>query len=101
MLQGQPELFYKLSRATQKNVLEGMVLSLRSLRAAGAARLMTLHDAYTVYTPSHGPDISAADEEDAEACFEEWLRGVMKKGGGPHQLQLFSAHQVCPLPAIC
>lgn len=97
MLQGQPELFYKVSKATEKNVLEGMVLSLRSLRAAGARRLMTLHNSYTVYTPGHGTEVSSGDVEDTDACFEEWLRGVEKKGAGAHDMQLFSAHQVSAL----
>lgn len=89
-MQGQPELFYKLSKATEKNVLEGMMLSLRALRASGAQRMLTLHDSYTEYTGGH----DSSGQEDSDACFEEWLRGVEKKGGGPHQLQLFSAHQV-------
>jgi hypothetical protein len=91
-VQGQPELFYKLNKSTEKNVLEGLLLALRSLRAAGAQRILTLHDSYTEYTlPNSG-------EEDADASFEEWLKGVEKKGAGPLRLQLFSAHQVRLLP---
>lgn len=93
-MQGQPELFYKLSKATEKSVVEGLVLSLRSLRAAGAQRLVTLHDSYTEYRSNQGSSALCGEEEDADACFEEWLRRVEKKGGGGLHLQLFSAHQV-------
>ena len=50
MLQGEPELFYKLSKSTKQHVLDGMLLSLRTLRAAGSQRVLTLHDSYTEFT---------------------------------------------------
>jgi hypothetical protein len=94
VVQGQPELFYKMSKNTEKNVLEALVLSLRSLRAAGAQRLLTLHDSYTEYTSGPESAPQGEDKDIADAAFEEWLKGVERRGAAPHQLQTLSAHQV-------
>jgi hypothetical protein len=106
-------LSYRVSRGTQAQVMESVVLAARALRAAGATRLMTLHDDRTMFVEGDAQSrgIGSASEEEH---FEAWLKRVRAKGAGALQMMLLSAHQVpshasgraaspcCnPLPASC
>jgi hypothetical protein len=84
-----------MAKATEENVLQGLLLALRTLRASGAQRLLTLHDSYTEFVPQSG-----GAEEGSDAAFEAWLEGVAKKGAAALRMQLFSAHQVS-LQTVC
>lgn len=79
MLQGEPELFYKLSKSTKQHVLDGMLVSLRTLRAAGSQRVLTLHDSYTEFTDitPQERDGSTASSHDPHSTLQDhaWTSG--------------------------
>lgn len=108
-MQGEPKLAYHATKSTQDGMLEGLVVQLRAMHAAGATRLLTMHGAYTAWdrpTAAAGADkgddvatggLVSVAKGDADG-FEAWLRTVRKRGANPYRLTHMSAHQVSTSP---
>jgi hypothetical protein len=103
VMQGQPVLRYNTSKRTQARMMEGLLMQLRALKAAGATRMMTLHNAFTAFdAPDPGSEGHVEDSGSKASApmqpgqFERWLDLIRKQGADPTRLMTLSAHQVCP-----
>jgi len=84
-------------------MMEGLVTTLRALRASGARRLLSPHSRFLAFDapllpghPAHADSRSDASPavSTADPAFEAWLAEVRRAGAHPMRVQMASAHQM-------